>query len=326
MTTNSKDYESIAEAKRQALAGDVAELKDRLTAKDLVTSLTGALGFDTHSFQRSTGTDDDNLPYAMIGAGAAMLASRFAKEHDWEGHDETSDDHLMATDLGHAHRRVRQRQDEGEDVYASRVYSEYGRRLDIERRDGEDEESFMDRVDDAMHGLSGRMKHSYHRTGGAMSSAGRSVKGAASSTGSAIAGGAKSTGSAIKGGASSAGKSISSAAGATKHSVQERAAWLRDHAASLSEHAQRQAARARAGSQEKMRQIRTAHEDNPSVGLSLGMGLGLVFGALFPSTSREKKATDPLASALMDAANSALGRVNQKLDEAEGEQPSRMHH
>lgn len=345
--------EDIAEAKRQALASDVAELKDRFRANDLINSVASFFGMDTNQFKDSTRASESTLPYAMIGAGAAMLASRVWQRRDEIFHSE--DDVVIATDLGSAHRRLRQRQDETPDAYAARTYAEYGLRLEIDRYENEDDDSFMDRIDAAMNGLSDRLRHGYRRTGSAVSSAGGTVRDGAYATGSTVSSAASSTKSGISSAASGAKQGISSAASATKsgvqsaasgtksaagsardsvvsaasatkRNVQERAHALREHARSLSDHASEQAAKAKARGREKMAELKTAHEDNPSVGVGLGMGLGLVLGSLFPTTEREKKATDPLADALMSAASSALSQMNEKMDQAEQDSSKPVRH
>ncbi|GGY52105.1 hypothetical protein [Parvularcula lutaonensis] len=323
--------ENIAEAKRQALASDLAELKDRLSSNSLVSSVANFFGMDTHSFRRATRASDDLLPYAMIGAGAAMIAGRL-----WERRREPQapeDDYLLAEDIGSAHRRLRQRQNESDDAYARRTYDEYGRRLEIERMDGEDDDSFMDRVDAAMQSLSERMGHRYGQASQSLSDAGarvkdtaRSVRHNVSGAASATKDGLKSAASSVKEAAKGATSSMSSVASGTRRSVSERAQALRDHVASLSQHAAEQARRLKEQGKVKITQIKQAHEENPAVGVGLGVGLGLILGSLLPTTEREKKATEPLADALMSAANTALSNMNERIEQAESEVQDRVTH
>ncbi|MEE4213063.1 MAG: hypothetical protein V2I43_27775 [Parvularcula sp.] len=345
--TNIEREEEITEAKRQSLASDLRELRDRLSGADVVTALARNFGLDIENFRKASRADDENLPYALIGAGAAMLAGR--AWHDYRHSDRVAyeeDDYLSASDLGTARVRLQRRQDETEDAFATRTYEEYGRRLDVHRYEGEDDHSFMDRVDDAMHGLSSRLRHGVDRTGDAFSSAGQSaghaagatgrgIRGGAAATGRGLKGAASSTGRGIRGAASATGSGISSAASATgsgiksagsgiaagarntRYTLAERGRQLNDHVHSLSRHAQERAKAAQASASQKAREFSEAHQENPSVGLGVGMGLGLLAGSITPVTNRERRATDPLASALMDAAQQALGRVNESMDRAE---------
>jgi type IV secretion system protein TrbL len=331
--TNIEREEEITEAKRQSLASDLRELRDRLSGADVVTALARNFGLDIDSFRKSTQADEDKLPYALIGAGAAMLASRAWEDHR-KGEDYAYDhnDYLSASDVGTARARLQRRAGESDDAYATRTYEEYGRRLDIHRHENEDEHAFMDRVDDAMNALSSRLRHGYDRTGraanatgrgiaGAAGATGRGLRGAASATGSGIAGAASATGSGIK----SAGSGVAQGADRVATSLSERAQRLNDHAHSLSRHAQDRAALAKREMSAKARQFNDAHKENPSVGLGVGMGLGMLAGSFTPVTDRERRATDPLASALMEAAQQALGRVNESIDRAEQDKPTTTH-
>ncbi|MCQ8184148.1 hypothetical protein [Parvularcula maris] len=326
--TQTRKYDSVADAKRHALASDLAELKDRLRATDLIGTLGRQIGVDVDGFKRSTGADSKTMPYALIGVGTALLAGRYYEEQkaqpDTDGLHE--DDYHAASDIGLAHRRLRRRENETDDLYARRTYEEYGRRLNVERYDNEDDHGFFDRVDDALHGLSARVKGGARATGSAVSSAGSSVAHGAAAAGRGTKNVATSIGSGTASAASSAASGTRNAASATKRSLSERARWLNDHAAATSRGAQDRLAQARMRSEQQLSKLKSAHEDNPAVGTGLGMALGLLLGALTPPTNREKRATDGLADALMDAAQGALAKMNENISHLEQQEQAETRH
>lgn len=322
--TRTNHYEDVAEAKRQALASDIAELKDRFSSDTFIGGIARQFGIDTKSFQKSVRADDESLPLAMIGAGTAMLAGRYFTDR---GHDHLDDEHYYAaTDVSHASVRLRQRHGESDDAFAARTYDEFGRRLDIERHKDEDDQSFMDRVDNAMHALGDRFNDGASHAKSGASSVGHSVSGAAKGTASSVSGAAKGTASTVSGAAKGAARSTGHAASSVGRTARERAAYLRDRGSALGHAAQERAARVKAKSKQQLHQLGRAHEENPAVGTSIGMAVGLLAGSLFPTTEREKRSTDGLADALLSAAQNALSQVNDRMDQAEQEQPSEPLH
>jgi hypothetical protein len=315
--TQTDRYESIAEAKRQSLAADLAELKDRLRATDLIGTIGRQFGVDTDGLRRSTGANEKTMPYALIGVGTALLAGRYYEEQKAkpDTDDLHDDDYYRAADIGLATRKLRRRENESDELYARRSYEEYGRRLDVERYDKEDDTSFFDRVDDALSSLTSRVKGGARATGSAFSSAGSSV-----------AGGVQAAGRGTKSAATSVGSGTKSAAGATKRTLSERATWLHDTASATSAGAQDRLQQAKLRSEQQLSKLKSAHEDNPAVGTGLGMALGLILGALTPTTNREKRATDGLADALMDAAQGALAKMNENIAHAEQQERAETRH
>jgi hypothetical protein len=326
--TQTDRYESLAEAKRQSLAADLAELKDRLRATDLIGNLGRQFGVDIEGLKHSTGANDKTAPYALIGVGTAILAGRYYEEQKNKPHDDDlhDDDYHAAADIGLASRRLERRHNESDDLYARRTYEEYGRRLNVERAEGEDDHGFFDRVDDALSGLSHRVRGGAKATGSAVSSAGHSVAGGVSSAGSSIAGGASAAGRGTKSAAASVGSGTRSAAAATKRTLSERARWLRETASHTSHSAQERLQAARLRSEQQLSKLKSAHEENPAIGTGIGMAIGLILGSLTPPSNREKRATDGFADALMDAAQGALAKMNENISQMEQQEQAETRH
>lgn len=103
---------------------------------------------------------------------------------------------------------------------------------------------------------------------------------------------------------------------AAESTYDEAAEWVEEYAGEASQFAQRQ-----------MRVVRNYFNDNPLMLGVVGLGLGLLAGALLPITRTERRLLRPLGREMREGAGETLRRARRRLDEVTGEaeddEPSR---
>lgn len=95
---------------------------------------------------------------------------------------------------------------------------------------------------------------------------------------------------------------------AAENSYDEAAEWTEEYAGEVSQFAQRQ-----------MRIMRNYFHDNPLMLGVVGLGIGLLAGALLPVTRTERRLLHPLGRELREGAGDTLRRVRRRVDEMAGE-------
>lgn len=90
--------------------------------------------------------------------------------------------------------------------------------------------------------------------------------------------------------------------------LDDAAEWAEEYAGEVSQFAQRQ-----------MRVMRDYFNENPLMLGVVGLGLGLLAGALLPVTRTERRLLRPLGRELREGAGDTLRRVRRRVDELAGE-------
>ena len=95
---------------------------------------------------------------------------------------------------------------------------------------------------------------------------------------------------------------------AAESTYDEAAEWVDEYAGEASQFAQRQ-----------VRVMRNYFNDNPLMLGVVGLGLGLLAGAMLPITRTERRLLHPLGREMREGAGATLRRARRRLDEVAGE-------
>lgn len=94
----------------------------------------------------------------------------------------------------------------------------------------------------------------------------------------------------------------------SESNYEDAAEWAEEYAGEISQFTQRQ-----------MRSMRNYFNENPLMLGVVGLGLGLLAGALLPVTRAERRLLRPLGRELREGAGDTLRRVRRRMDEMAGE-------
>jgi ElaB/YqjD/DUF883 family membrane-anchored ribosome-binding protein len=335
MTHHTDRIQEQLEEARARTRRDIDDLQTRAHERTFLDEGISALGgTDLRLYAERAGktllrqVQAHPLPSALIGAGLAMMATggtRLAQENrhesDWDRYDPYADDRaglteaaehqeleaLYGTEWRDAHRTMtlaeeterlnRRRDDEDAVAYQTRLYDAYGRALEIERNDNEDDTGFRKRIDDSLNASRRKVDDFRNRFHEHRQRTGQQVRGAYDRSRAGLQSAYGSASRHTRETAASAQAGVRSAVSQSRYAAQDAA------------HSSKEALRTSAHRTEDF------ITDNPFAAGGIALLAGLAAGSFFRMTEREERALSGVATAVDDQARQLNAKANEKVRE-----------